>query len=153
MKKIEHEFTVDFWKPGEFDCCEEGIDKVFLQNAWFKEIMGKDAEDWKYVPSKRPIIKIQRFNDGVKWTIYRNLIAKTQEGFTKKNMQLHRPSVYMLGMGPGSKELFTISRSWWLPFFFNHPENTVRVPFKVAVYLGSLSIVLGIIGVLIGLVV
>lgn len=113
--------------------CEE--DAVRLQAAWFKTLGPRNRGLSRRLPQNRPAIRITLDTGAETVTIYRRLIAATAPGFTKDHMVLSEATLNTLDVRANEQVALVLRKSWWLPFFWNHPTTAVRLPFKVGVAL------------------
>ena len=131
-------------------CCEES-DKVYLENTWFEKVLNRTYGSLSYLPWKRPVVKIQVKINGKKRSIVRLITSGNTRGITASDIGFLPQDLSILSLTAATPASITITKASKLKFFWQHPSHTVRVPFKITLFLGILSIVLGIVSVLITL--
>jgi hypothetical protein len=148
MKRITKQLNpVDMNALLPDSCCEEQ-DKVFLENIWFNDILGKPFKEFHYLPWKRPVIKITAAGNGKKRSIIRIVESGNSKGIKGDDLGLFRRDMSLLAVTIGTPVTCTVSKASKLAFFRKHPSHSVRIPFKVSLFLGSISVILGVVGIL-----
>lgn len=97
--------------------------------------------------NKSNFVKIK--SDKSKRSIYRICTAQAAKGFGKNYAALTINSMHKLEVEKAFKKGedvdISISRTWWLPFYWNHPFHATRISMRI----GLISIILGLIGILV----
>ena len=132
MKKIAQELNpvnIGLVKvAGKTDCCEEP-DRVYLNNSWFKKILGKTYSKLSYLPWKRPVVKIQVKTNGKKKSIVRLVTSRNNLLLTANDMGFLPQDLAILSLTAGTPVQVTLSKASKLQFFWQYPGHTVWVPF------------------------
>ena len=116
--------------------------EAYFTTHVYKDFFGKNRKSDKDDNKKLAIVKISANGK----SIYRSYRSCTTEGFNKDSVALSPESIRLLTDKNGENpKTVTISKGCRLPFYYNHPDNAIRLSFK----LGAISIIMGIVSILI----
>lgn len=107
-------------------------DKVILENSMYEKLFEKTYKEFNYLPHKRGLVKIRKNGKSIIRIFYggSSLGIKTGEcALSAVNKQIIDDSSESSIFIKGYNYLNPFAH---LSFYWNHPNNYVRVPFKIA---------------------
>lgn len=116
---------------------------ILLHSSCYKEIFGKTKTNSSDNSKRTSIVKIKASQK----TIYREFKGFTLSGFDAGMVALSPNSLYLLDLSkPTNSSELKLSSGCALPFYWFHPDKSIRLSFKM----GFLSIILGVISLVLG---
>lgn len=148
-KEKMYEF-IDVSEGNKTDFNEETfIDKIFLCNKQYEIFFGETFIEEQYRPWKRGVIKITNPIKNV--SIHRMFMGANRLGIDGNHFFVPKPSQYMLAI-EGKVQQFELKKGSKFLFYWQHPSHSVRASFKATFALGSISIILAIIAIILGII-
>lgn len=118
-------------------------DKVVLYSKNYEKIFGKMLKESNYKPWKKGIVKIINKDKNVK--LFRIFFGAP---LNKDEFGLNLYNKHLLSLESDENLNVEFKKSGRLPFYWNHPNHSVRSAFK----LGIVSVIISIISLFLGIV-
>lgn len=134
-------FTIKRVTKNDFPETDLIDDKVFLVNNHYENFFGKAFKEFGSLPWKRGILKIKHGSNIVRLMFHSGNSIKINESI----MGLPLMAMQVLNVQDGVDYDFELSKGNRFLFMWKHPDHLTRIGFKYTVFLGSLSIFIGII--------
>ena len=130
-------FDADFVTK-HLDDCET---LVAMQSNNVSRYLKKGGEEKITIDSIEGFVCIQNASDKSK-CIYRKVVGSASYGLDKEHAMLGHRSMKQLDIKEYEKVI--IKQTRWYCYLWNHYDSLVRYPFRVAIYFGILSVILGL---------
>lgn len=130
-------FDADFVTK-HLDDCET---LVAMQSNNVSRYLKKGGEEEITIDSVEGFVCIQNASDKSK-CIYRKVVGSASYGLDKEHAMLGHRSMKQLDIKEYEKVI--IKQTRWYCYLWNHYDSLVRYPFRVAIYFGILSVILGL---------
>lgn len=130
-------FDADFVTK-HLDDCET---LVAMQSNNVSRYLKKGGEEEITIDSIEGFVCIQNASDKSK-CIYRKVVGSASYGLDKEHAMLGHRSMKQLDIKEYEKVI--IKQTRWYCYLWNHYDSLVRYPFRVAIYFGILSVILGL---------
>ncbi len=131
IKKFDKDFT---------DRHQESEQYVALQNRNIGKLSGWNNAE---VSNEAWEVLVKVTNKQHKKTIYRRAVGNTLNDFTTQDIMIGYRSMKQLQVVEGSKVI--VQPTNWFCYLWNHAQSPIRYPFRIAVIMGLVSILVGIV--------
>lgn len=134
-------FDADFVTK-HLDDCET---LVAMQSNNVSRYLKKGGEEEITIDSIEGFVCIQNASDKSK-CIYRKVVGSASYGLDKEHAMLGHRSMKQLGIKEYEKVI--VEQTRWYCYLWNHYDSLVRYPFRVAFFLGTLSLIFSLISII-----
>lgn len=122
------------------DTCEQ---YVLVHSSAFAKIFGsKNSDGIEDQEQLDGLVKV-RFSCGKHGKVYRRLHGRTISGLGGSSIQIASRTMNYLGIKDGAK--VTVSKACGVAYLWHHPDTTVRIAFRFAIYAFAFSCLLTVV--------
>ena len=118
----------------DLECC------AYLQAKAYKEIFNKKKKDASQSNQRLSVLKVKYDNR----CIYRKYASKPIEGLKKDCIAISGNSEQQLNLPRNGERTVTVSKSYWLPFYWHHTNSATRISFRIGMW-GLLIAIIGLV--------
>ncbi len=138
------DFSANIFYSNSLSSSDSADGEIYLNSSDYKSVFGnKKAKQNK----RKKLLSIVKVTANGK-TIHRSFRGATAPGFTNQFAALSPSSILLLNNDNGeSPKQVTLFRGKRIPYYYNHPDKSIRLSFK----LGCLSLLLGIISIVLAI--
>lgn len=117
----------------DLECC------AYLHPTVYEKIFRKKKKEASQSDQRLSIMKIKNSNR----CIYRKYSGKTIEGLTHDYIVISGNSAQQLNFEKDEEKIVTVSKSYWLPFYWHHTNSATRISFRIGMW-GLLIAIIGL---------
>ena len=122
----------------DLECC------AYLHPTVYEKIFRKKKKEASQSDQRLSIMKIKNSNR----CIYRKYSGKTVEGLTHDYIVISGNSAQQLNFEKDEEKIVTVSKGYWLPFYWYHSNSATRMSFRI----GMLGFATGLTGIILSII-